>query len=73
VLALANGKVRELAFSVPFKAHPDARATLLELFTHKWGTPKPREEEGKPILVFREEDPRVEAREEGGAWRFELK
>lgn len=73
VLSLANGKVREVAFAIPFKAHPEARETLLELFTHKWGTPKPREEEGKPILVFREEDPHVQAREEGGAWRFELR
>ena len=73
VLSLANGKVRELAFAIPFKAHPEARATLLELFTHKWGMPKPREDEGKQVLLFRDEEPRVEAREEGGAWRFEIR
>ncbi len=73
LLSIANGKVREIGFAVPFKSHPEARDTLLELFTHKWGAPKPREEEGKQVLVFRDEDPRVEAHEEGGAWRFELK
>ncbi len=72
-LAIANGKVHEVAFAIPFKAHPEARDTLLALFTHKWGTPKTREEEGKQVLVFRDEDPRVEARDEGGAWRFEIK
>ena len=71
---LANGKVREFAFSIPFKAHPEARDTLLELFEHKWGTPTAKkDDDGKQIYVLREEDPHVEAREEGGAWRFEIK
>jgi hypothetical protein len=72
-LSIASGKVRELAFAIPFKAHPEARETLLDLFIHKWGAPKPREEDGKQILVFRDGEPHVEAREEGGAWHFEIK
>lgn len=71
--SLANGRVKEVGFAVPYKSHPEARDTLLELFTHKWGVPKARDEEGKPVLVFRDEDPRVEARDEGGAWRLELR
>lgn len=74
-LGVAGGRVRELAFSIPFKANPKARDTLLDLFTHKWGTPRPSEDEGKPILVFRDGQPRVEAREdtEHDAWKFEIR
>jgi len=71
--AIANGKVREMSFGIPFKSHPEARDTLLDLFMHKWGTPKTRDEEGKQTMVFRDEEPRVEAREEGGAWHFEIR
>ena len=41
----------------------------------KWGTPRPSEDEGKPILVFREGQPRVQAREdtEHDAWRLEIR
>ena len=44
---------------------------LLELFRHKWGEPK----QGDDALVFRDDDPRVEVREdkEHGAWQVELK
>jgi len=74
-LDIAAGRVRELSFSIPFKAHPEARDTLLELFTHKWGEPRPSEDAGKRILVFRDGQPRVEVREdpEHGAWKIEIR
>lgn len=74
-LATAGGVVRRMAFAIPWRPHPEARATLLELFKHKWGEPRTRDEDGRPLLVFRDEDPRVEVREdtEHGAWRIELR
>lgn len=71
-LDLANGRVRELTFSIPFKAHVEAKDELLRLFTHKWGEPRPSEEDGKPVLIFRDGDPRVEVREDTahGAWQI---
>lgn len=74
-LDIANGRVRELAFAIPYKAHPDARDSLLELFTHKWGEARPSEYNGKRILVFRDWSPRVEAFDdtEHGAWRIEIR
>jgi hypothetical protein len=74
-LGMSGGHVRELSFAIPWKAHPDAHDTLLELFTHKWGTPRPSEDDGKRILVFRDGQPRVEVREdiEHGAWRIEIR
>jgi hypothetical protein len=74
-LVLANGKVRELLFAIPWKTHPDARDTLLELFKRKWGGPKQSEDDGKPVLLFRDDDPRVEVREdtEHGAWQLALR
>jgi hypothetical protein len=74
-LGVHAGRVRELAFSIPFKANPNARDTLLDLFTHKWGMPRPSEDEGKPILVFRDGQPRVEVREdtEHDAWKLEIR
>ena len=69
------GRVRALTFDIPFKAHPAAKDELLDLFTHKWGAPRPSEDDGKRILVFRDGDPRVEAFEdsEHGAWRIEIR
>jgi hypothetical protein len=74
-LALAGGKVREITLALSYKPHPDARDTLLELFKHKWGEPKKIEDDGKPVLLFRDEDPRVEVREdsEHGAWQLALR
>jgi hypothetical protein len=74
-LSTGGGKVKELAFAVPWKPHPEARDTLLDLFKHKWGEPKEVVEDGKPVLVFRDDDPRVEIREdaEHGAWQLEIK
>lgn len=74
-LGVSGGRVRELSLAVPWKAHPGARETLLDLFTHKWGIPRPSEDDGKPVLVFREGGPRVEVREdiEHGAWRIEIR
>lgn len=74
-LGVSGGRIRELSFSIPFKAHPGARDTLLDLFTHKWGIPRPVDDDGKQVLVFRDGQPRVEVREdpEHGAWRFEIR
>lgn len=74
-LAVAGGKVKEVTFAVPWKPHPDARDTLLDLFRRKWGEPKPIKDEDKTVLLFRDDDPRVEVREdvEHGAWQVELK
>lgn len=74
-LGVHAGRVRELLFAIPFKANPKARDTLLDLFTHKWGTPRPSEDQGKRILIFRDGQPRVEVREdtEHDAWRLEIR
>jgi hypothetical protein len=77
-LEVAGGKVKKVEFAIPFKPHPEARDTLLELFKHKWGEPREGEAkpdaDGKPTLIFHDEDPRVEVIEdsEHGAWHFEL-
>jgi hypothetical protein len=72
-----GGTVRRVTFAIPFRPHPEARDTLFELFKRKWGEPRPRDDDGdgKPILVFRDDDPRVEVFEdtEHGAWKVELR
>jgi hypothetical protein len=75
LLSVTGGMVKRMTFAIPWRPHPEARDTLLELFKRKWGEPKSREEDGKPVLVFRDEDPRVEVFEdiEHGAWKFEIK
>jgi hypothetical protein len=74
-LSVHGGRVRELSFGIPFKANPNAREALLELFTHKWGTPRPTEDDGKQVLVFRDGQPRVEVREdtEHDVWKIEIR
>lgn len=75
-LAVGGTHVRAIAFSVPWRGHPEARDTLFELFTHKWGEPEEvTGDAGKSTFVFRDADPRVEVREdkEHGAWQLELK
>jgi len=74
-LAVHSGRVRELSFGIPFKANPNAREALLDLFTHKWGTPRPAEDDGKPVFVFRDGQPRVEVREdtEHDVWKVEIR
>ncbi len=74
-LDVASGRIREIVFSIPFKAHPDAKEQLAELFTHKWGTPRPAEEDGKRVLIYRDGEPRVEVREDTthGAWKIEIR
>jgi hypothetical protein len=73
--AVAGGKIAHISFALPFKTHPEARGELLDLFKHKWGDPKEAEDDGKPLLVFHDDDPRVVVREdtEHGAWRVELR
>ena len=72
-LSVGSGKVRELSFALPYKPHPEARDSLLELFKQKWGMPK--EIEDSKALLFHEEDPRVEIKDdtEHGAWIVELR
>jgi hypothetical protein len=74
-LATAGGTVRRMAFAIPWRAHPPARDTLLELFKRKWGEPVERDEGEHKVLVFRDDDPRVEVIDdiEHGAWRFEIR
>ncbi|CAN5923520.1 hypothetical protein BH11MYX3_BH11MYX3_23090 [soil metagenome] len=74
-LDVAAGRVRALSFSIPWKAHPEAKDELLAMFTHKWGQPRPAEEDDKKILIFREGDPRVEVREdaEHGTYQIEIR
>ncbi|HEY0991026.1 MAG TPA: hypothetical protein VGD80_28435, partial [Kofleriaceae bacterium] len=74
-LVASGGVVRRIVFSLPYRPHPEARDTLLELFKRKWGEPRTREEDGKPVLVFRDEEPRVEILEdtEHGAWKVEIR
>ncbi len=75
LLSVTGGIVKRMTFAIPWRPHPEARDTLLELFKRKWGPPKARDEDGKPVLVFREDGPRVEVIEdtEHGAWKFEIK
>lgn len=75
VLDTAGGRVRAISFAVPWKPHPRARDTLLDLFKAKWGLPEEVVEDSKPTLVFRKDDPRVEIREdlEHGAWQIEIR
>ncbi len=72
VLAVAAGKVHSISFAIPYKPHPEARETLLDLFKRKWGEPKLLDD-GK-LMLFHDDDPRVEIREdtEHGAWQIEL-
>ncbi len=72
-LSTSGGKVREISFALPYKPHPEARDKLLDLFKTKWGDPKELDD-GK-ILVFRDEGPRVEIRDdaEHGAWLVAIK
>lgn len=74
-LAVTNGKVRELSFAIPYKAHPAAREALRELFEHKWGEPKKLDLDGKPALLFHADEPRVEARDdpEHGSWHLTIR
>jgi len=74
-LDVTAGRIRALAFAIPWKANPEAHDQLLDLFTHKWGVPRPAEEDGKRLLVFRDGQPRVEVREdsEHGAWKIEIR
>ena len=75
-LTPAGGHIHEIAFAVPWRGHPEARDTLFELFKHKWGEPKEvTDDAGKTVLVFRDDDPHVEVREdtEHGAWQIEIK
>jgi hypothetical protein len=71
---VAGGRVRELAFSIPFKAHPEARETLLQLFKAKWGEPRSAMYDAK-LLVFRDVNPRVEVREDPDhdVWKLEIR
>jgi hypothetical protein len=74
-LATSSGVVRRIVFSLPYRPHPEARDTLLELFKRKWGEPRTRDDDGKPVLVFRDDDPRVEITDdpEHGAWKVEIR
>jgi hypothetical protein len=68
-------RISKIELAIPWKPHPAARDTLLDLFKAKWGLPKEEVEDSKPTLVFRKEDPRVEIREdqEHGAWLIQIK
>jgi len=74
-LDVTAGHIRGITFAIPWKAYPDAKDQLFDLFRHKWGVPRPTEEDGKRLLVFRDGQPRVEAREdnEHGAWKIEIR
>jgi hypothetical protein len=75
-LFVANGKVAKLEFDLPYKPHPEARETYLEMFKRKWGEPKDLAEDGRPsVWLFHEDDPRVEIRDdtEHGAWQIDMR
>ncbi len=74
-LTPSGGVIKRMAFSLPYRPHPEARDALFELFKRKWGEPRPRDDDGKQVLVFRDDDPRVEITDdtEHGAWRVEIK
>jgi len=71
-----NGKIAKLEFDLPYKPHPEARETYLEMFKRKWGEPKDLADDGRPsVLLFHEDDPRVEIRDdtEHGAWQIDMR
>lgn len=74
-LTTAGGKVRALSFSLPYKPHPEARETQLELFARKWGEPRELGEGRQAPLLFRDDEPRVEISDdpERGTWQIELR
>lgn len=74
-LATSGGKVRAMSFSLPYKPHPEARDTQLDLFVRKWGEPTKLGEGRQAPLLFRDDDPRVEISDdvERGAWQIELR
>jgi hypothetical protein len=74
-LSAPSGVVRRMTFAIPYRPHPEARDTLLELFKRKWGEPRARDADGKSSLIFRDEDPRVEIVEdtEHGAWKVDIR
>ena len=75
VLDHNGARVRGISLSVPWKPYPAARDQLLDLFKAKWGLPEEVVEDGKPTLVFRKDDPRVEIFEdlEHGAWHVTIR
>jgi hypothetical protein len=76
LLATSGGKVHAIQFALPYKPHPEARDTLLDLFKRKWGEPKDLADEGRPpVLLFHDDDPRVEIKEdtEHGAWVVDMR
>jgi len=76
-LVAAGGVVKRMTFALPWRPHPEARATLLELFKRKWGEPRARtrDDDARAVLVFRDDDPHVEVLEdtEHGAWKIEIR
>lgn len=74
-LATAGNRVREIGVSIPYKANPDSREQLFEMFQHKWGAPRPIEEGGKRVYVFRDGQPRVEISDDPDhdAWKLEIR
>jgi hypothetical protein len=76
VLYPVNGKIAKIELALPYKPHPEARESFLELFKRKWGEPKDLADDGRPsVLLFHEDDPRVEIRDdtEHGAWQIDLR
>jgi hypothetical protein len=76
-LATSSGVVKRMAFALPWRPHPEARDTLLDLFKRKWGEPRTvkHDDDARSTLIFRDEDPRVEVIEdtEHGAWKVEIR
>ena len=74
-LGTSGGRVREINLMVPWKSHPQARDTLLDLFKAKWGLPEEVVEDSRPMLLFRRWNPRVEVVEDTdhGAWRVQIR
>jgi len=75
VLAVSGGKIRSMSFTLPYKPHPEARESQLEIFKRKWGEPRELGEGRAAPLLFRTEDPRVEITDdiERGAWQIEIR
>jgi hypothetical protein len=74
-LTIGGGKVKELSFDVPWKGYAPAHDTERDTFTTKWGDPKEIGDDDKRVLLFRDDDPRVEIREDkkDGAWHVVMK
>lgn len=65
------GKLTAIRFGIPYKGQATAKADLQGEFEKRWGAPKPGEDLGRPVLIFRDTAPKVVVSDETilGEWQ----